>query len=115
MTTDKLTLADQLKALSIQASQAARQARELLKNVEPQPVDHDNVIGDSRFYEQLYRYAIVFPDGRLYSTYEVPAMSYRPPCYAQRPAALRTARILPGARVYDTQTRTIIELDSDPA
>jgi hypothetical protein len=102
------TLETQLRALREERDRIHARTRELLTRMEPHPVDHDEVTGNWRFSEVCHRYAIVFPDGRLYDSYQVPGVAHQWPCYAQRPAALRAIRTLPGARVYDTRTRTII-------
>jgi hypothetical protein len=99
-------LDEQLKAIADKIDALENEARELMENHPPEPVNQRTL----EFGRGPDRYIIVRPDGEPY--YDVPGIrrviGLR---FSQRPAAIRHAKWLPGARVWDMRDNEFVPLD----
>jgi hypothetical protein len=101
------TLNTQLEDIEAQIDALRQKARALIAAAPHEPVDHDEL---TKWYRRD-RYIIVRPDGQVYGG--VPGIRAVQVSFSQRPAAVRAAKYLPGARLYDTRERVFVNLNED--
>ena len=97
-------LSEQLEAITEQIRTLESEARKLMENHPPEPVNMRRM----DYYGRTDRYIIVRPDGEPY--HDVPGIRWIVTTFKQRPAALRAARGLPGARIWDMRENVFISM-----
>lgn len=99
------TLTEKLEAIATQISALERLARETLSEHEPEPVDEKRLT----YWRGRDRYLIIRPDGEPY--HDVPGVRFVVIGFTQRPAAIRQAKMLPYARLWDIRERVFVSLE----
>lgn len=97
-------LSEQLEAITEQIGALEAEARTLLENHPPEPVNLRRL----DHYGRNVRYVVVRPDGEPY--HDVPGMRWTITTFKQRPAALRAAKGLPGVRIWDMRENVFIPM-----
>jgi hypothetical protein len=97
------TLERTLQEISDEIDKLREHARALVKAA---PITDTELEATVAWWGATDRYLIILPDGRPY--YDVPGVGFQPIRYTQRPAAIRHATGLPGARVYDCRERKVV-------
>lgn len=97
-------LDEQLEAIAERITVLENKARELVENHPPEPVNQRTL----DFASRTDRYIIVRPDGEPYG--HIPGIRWQQTRFSQRPAAIKHAKWLPAARVWDLRKNEFVPL-----